>query len=638
MHTINPIKRYKIFSHEDLREVSTDEYASIEIYAKNMTFSFTEIEGNLLVRGEGCSFPDLQNINGNLSVDAGNCSFPNLKNVGGNVAIHASAVLDRLEKVKGDLKCIVNFRFKNSIKIEGSIELKNAEVYAADKKLKDLKRIIEVLHQYQVDFLPKDGIFNVDVKGDDITFLHQQIRGKMTIYGKNVSFPNLEYIHGQLKIKSQKKNEVEFDHDFPTLKKMMGVLTVDKPNVCFPALQELVGNIEIKNSSYAAFPLLEKAGNVRIKYNSRGKFPILREVKVDLASDSYEECEMTELKMVKRTFYTSKIIAKNIEEVGNLVMNKYCEFDHLKKIGGVVVFDESFNFKSLEYIGCLTNEKQKGSKLPSLQKIGHYLYDENDAFEDFAEQIYFKVKDNLYITPDKCYIAQTLPNNISEHFLQPLQKLVSILKLRHKSFQNFITREYEREWINYSSPNFSKVLHNIEKIWTSVEPITYEEFFTHYDRGFRLFCFSYFGVGALMEKLNAKKINQKEILVNYCTYDKNGNKKSLRRTNHYEIFEVENENFRLSLWGREKYSYAVKCWCPSTLEEHWLWIEPQYKDDALAAIASTFRIHENIIPHIQCLKRQGDLLICELKTEVIPKGNVRPLTAEEYFSFLEAES
>jgi hypothetical protein len=74
------------------------------------------------------------------------------------------------------------------------------------------------------------------------------------------------------------------------------------------------------------------------------------------------------------------------------------------------------------------------------------------------------------------------------------------------------------------------------------------------------------------------------------------------------------------------------------MEEHWLWIEPQYKDNALTAIASTFRIHENIIPHIKCLKRQGDLLICELESEVLPKGNVRPLTAKEYFSLLEAEA
>jgi hypothetical protein len=91
MHTTNTIKRYKIFSEEDLQKINPDEYASIEIYAKNMTFGFTEIEGNLLLRGEGCHFPDLVNISGNLSIDAGNCVLPELKSVGGSFAMHCKA-------------------------------------------------------------------------------------------------------------------------------------------------------------------------------------------------------------------------------------------------------------------------------------------------------------------------------------------------------------------------------------------------------------------------------------------------------------------------------------------------------------------------------------------------------------------
>lgn len=638
MHTTNSIKRYKIFSEEDAREILTDEYSSIEIYAKNMTLGFTEIEGNLLVRGEGCRFPDLVNIKGNLSVDAANCSLPSLKSVGGSLAMHSSAVLDRLETVKGNFKCIVNFRFKNLIKIGGGIELKNAEVYSANKKLVETKKVLAVNHQYQADFLPKDGVFSIDVFADNITFPHQEIHGKINIYGKNVSFPNLEFIHGGFKIECRDKAGVHFKHDFPVLKKMIGNLKIDNVKVSFPELLEIVGNIEINKGSYTEFPLLEKSGSVFIRQNSEAKFPVLRIINGDLHNYGLEICSMTKLEMVKRSFFTSRIFAENILEVGNLVMSKYCEFNKLRRINSSVVYNERFNFKSLEYIGCLTNESQKESKLPSIKKIGHYLYDEKNSFEDFAEQIYFKVKENLYITKDYFYISQTLPNSISSHSLHPLHKLVSILKLRHKSFQNFITRDYEREWTNYTSPNFLKILNIIEEIWNTVIPITYEEFFTHYDRNFRLLCFSYFGVGALMEKLEAKKINQENILVNYFEYDKNGNKIPLRRTNHYEVYEVENEKFKLFFWGTEKYSYAVKCWCPSTSEEHWLWIEPQYKDNALTAIASTFRIHENIIPHITCLKRQGDLLICELEKEVIPKGNIRPLTSEEYFDFLEAES
>jgi hypothetical protein len=84
--------------------------------------------------------------------------------------------------------------------------------------------------------------------------------------------------------------------------------------------------------------------------------------------------------------------------------------------------------------------------------------------------------------------------------------------------------------------------------------------------------------------------------------------------------------------------YAVKCWCPSTNKEYWLWIEEQYKDDPLQAIASTFRVHENIISNIKCLKRQGNVLICEMKTNIIPEGNIRPLDKDEYFRLLQVET
>jgi hypothetical protein len=76
----------------------------------------------------------------------------------------------------------------------------------------------------------------------------------------------------------------------------------------------------------------------------------------------------------------------------------------------------SFNYKSLEYIGYLINEKQKNSKLPSLKKIGHYVYNENDGYEDLADQIYFKVKDNLHITKNTCYIMRELSNNLYSIF------------------------------------------------------------------------------------------------------------------------------------------------------------------------------------------------------------------------------
>ena len=84
--------------------------------------------------------------------------------------------------------------------------------------------------------------------------------------------------------------------------------------------------------------------------------------------------------------------------------------------------------------------------------------------------------------------------------------------------------------------------------------------------------------------------------------------------------------------------YAVRCWCTTTESEHWIWIESQYAQDPLEAIASTFRIHENVIPYIKELKRQGDILLVELVEPVTPRGAQRALTSKEYFSLLTAQS
>ncbi len=685
MPTIETLKKYRIFSEEDFREIDVHEYSSVEIYAKNTAFGCTEINGNLILRGEGCRFPELKTIRGNLSLDAGRCVLNHLKTVEGNFSMHRAAELDRLEKVKGNVKCIVDFSFKNLMTVGGSIDLKNAQVYARGKKLVQGRIIIPIHHQYEVDHLPKDGIFNANVFGDGIVFPHREIYGKINVFGRNASFPDLELIHGTFKIEGRKRSDTPSEIEFPELKKITGTLIIENKDILveniffpklelihgslrlegktrsetafpelkriigalkigntkvdFPKLIEIEGYMQLLNNSHARFPVLEKSGNVLIGRASAAGLPDLKVINGDIYNNGSETCELTKLEKVTRYFNTANIVAKNLVEAGTLVMYKYCEFDHLKRINQILNFDGSVNFRSLEYINYFTDEQQKGSEFPSLKEINHYLYDENGNFEDLANHVYFKVTDRLYLTKDKFIIARGRLGNVNQPDLPALQKLVSVLKLRHSSFQNFITREYEREWTNYSSPHFLKILNKIEKLWDRTEMIKLEAFFNCDDREFRLFCFSYLGVGTLMTRLGAKKINQEEIRVNYFKYDKNGNESAVKRINHYEVYCVENEKLGIPVWGMaEKHSYAVKCWCPSTNEEHWLWIEPQYKNNALAAIASTFRIHENVIPYIKALKRQGDLLLCELKKEVIPKGEVRPLTAEEYFALLEAET
>jgi hypothetical protein len=45
-----------------------------------------------------------------------------------------------------------------------------------------------------------------------------------------------------------------------------------------------------------------------------------------------------------------------------------------------------------------------------------------------------------------------------------------------------------------------------------------------------------------------------------------------------------------------------------------------------------------MIPHIKEIKRQGDVLLFEMKKELLPEGKIVPLTADQYFNLLVAQS
>lgn len=643
MHTTDTIRKYKIFSEEDWADIVFDKYALIEVYAKNITFHCTEIEGSLYLRGEGCRFPELKYIAGNLSIDAKYCELPVLETVERYFTMHCHTMMNELRKVRGNFKCIVDAAFKNLETIGGCIAVKNATVHTRNGKLLKTRDVIPVQYQFQADELLKDGIFDINILGDNIIIPHREIRGKITIVGKNVSFPNLEFVHGTLRIRSEYHIGHKFTHHFPMLKKLIGNLKFENTGVSFPVLQETSGSIHMENGSYVTFPALEKSGNIMLNGGSRGAFPVLTDIIGNFMYNGSEKCELNALRYVKGFFNTYNTFAPNIAEVGDLIIHEFHRFEHLQKVNGKIQFLYNVNpatdFKSLEYLGEWGDSRMKDLKFPALECINNYLYGTYDGFEHIAKNIYFKINNNLHLTKDYFIISRTSFPYIFQEKRYPLRKLVAILKLRHSSFQNFKTREYERQWEAFSTPFFTKVLGKIESLWTEVEPMKYEEFFKAEDRNFKLFCFSYYGVGNLMKKLESRKINEKEIEIAYEEYDENGNEKLTQKVNRYEVHEIENRKLGVFIWGsRAEYSYAVKCWCPSTEKEHWLWIESDYKSDALAAIASTFRIHSNLIPYIKCLKRQGDLLICELKEKVTPTGEIRPLTASEYFNLLRAET
>ncbi len=173
------------------------------------------------------------------------------------------------------------------------------------------------------------------------------------------------------------------------------------------------------------------------------------------------------------------------------------------------------------------------------------------------------------------------------------------------------------------------------------EEFTYREAFELENESFRGQVFQTIDIVDMINNLGKTKIKVDGIKVKRKIFDINGEFQGYKEyDNVYETYEVDGTNLGIveTDFFKPEGMFAVRCWCTSTNEEHWIWIEEKYKNDPLEAIASTFRIHENLIPHISELKRQGDVMLVELKEDVEPSGEVVPLTKAQYFDLLTMET
>jgi len=245
-------------------------------------------------------------------------------------------------------------------------------------------------------------------------------------------------------------------------------------------------------------------------------------------------------------------------------------------------------------------------------------------FTDFT-QVYYETDTNSMVgcTNENFlrYVkgVHTNKERLVNRFVNPLKEKVDSLKT--------IGKETE-----YNS--FSNFLDEIVNGYENAKPFSFKESFTIKEREFQALVFASINIGEMIQQLGAKRIKTDGIEVTHKQYDSDGNFTGMKSYhNVYEVHEVNGEKL-----GVNGSMYVVKCWCTSTNKEHWIWIEDQYKDDPLSAIASTFRVHKNIIPYIKCLKRQGDLLLIEMNKEVHPEGEIVPLTKEQYFKLLVAQS
>lgn len=183
----------------------------------------------------------------------------------------------------------------------------------------------------------------------------------------------------------------------------------------------------------------------------------------------------------------------------------------------------------------------------------------------------------------------------------------------------------------------SEFMEELLDLYDHVEPFTYLEAFKLDNAQFQSSVFGSIDITEMINSLGNERIKADGKLVKHKQFDVEGNFTGYKEYNNiYETYRVFGKGLNL-----DEDLYAIKCWCTSTDKAHWLWIDDTHKDNPLEAIASTFRIHENLIPHIQELKRQGDILLVEMKEgvdEIEPEGQIVGLTADQYFELLTAQS
>ncbi len=182
--------------------------------------------------------------------------------------------------------------------------------------------------------------------------------------------------------------------------------------------------------------------------------------------------------------------------------------------------------------------------------------------------------------------------------------------------------------------SLSEVLADFREDYDLVKPYTYAEAFRINHDLFRAIVFGTIRVPDMIKELGHKRVAVAGQPVRHKQFSKSGEFLG------YAEYDVVFETHRVdgSKLGLNSSVYAVRCWCTTTENEHWLWIDEQYKSDPLEAIARTFFVHENLIPFIKELKRQGDVLLVELTSDVEPRGNLVSLSKDQYFGLLTAQS
>jgi len=168
-----------------------------------------------------------------------------------------------------------------------------------------------------------------------------------------------------------------------------------------------------------------------------------------------------------------------------------------------------------------------------------------------------------------------------------------------------------------------------------VQPFTYAEAFALESEEFRALVFQSIDVPEMIHNLGHERVATDGLEVTRNTYSQSG--EFLGEVTYHNVYEVHRVNSQPL--GVNEPLYALRCWCTSTNQEHWLWLDDYY-EDPLEAVASTFRVYRGVLPYIHRISRQGDLLFVELtqNIEVDPDDELVKLDKSTYFNYMSCEA
>lgn len=215
-----------------------------------------------------------------------------------------------------------------------------------------------------------------------------------------------------------------------------------------------------------------------------------------------------------------------------------------------------------------------------------------------------------------------------------------LLKTQYRSNQLRFRERFLKPlnpWLSMNETrNFGGIIQMYDSLFERVKPYSYKEAFEIQNAAFRAKIFSVIDVPEMIKNLGHTRISTEGIELVNKTW--NPYKEEFEEINLSQVYELHEVNG--SKLGVREPMYAIKCWCTSTNNEHWLWAEK--KKSPLESIASCCMVYKKMLGKIEYIIRQGDVFLFGMKNgeEVVlcEDDEVVALSKEDYFSLLVSQS